>query len=62
MCRRPGGVDFGGVQGVVGCEEGVAVAVVVGGLVMPDGQSETILARKFRTLPGIGRAIDGRDH
>ena len=31
MCRRPGGVDFGGVQGVVGCQDGVAVAVVVGG-------------------------------
>ena len=31
MRRRPGGVDFGGVQGVVAREDGVAVAVVVGG-------------------------------
>ena len=31
VCRCPGGVDFGGVQGVVLGEEGVAVSVVVRG-------------------------------
>ena len=47
MCRRPGGVDFGGVQGVVGCEEGVAVKVVVGGggQMELDSQYSTVISR-----------------
>ena len=45
MCRRPGGVDFGGVQGVVGCQDSVAVTVVVdGGGHGVDGQDASIVS------------------